>query len=278
MDHISLSPAKINLFLKVLSRRPDGYHNIASMVEPISLYDIIHITEDAGDRVIVEDDRGLLPQGQENTVYRAIMLVKERFKVALGVKVFIEKRIPVGAGLGGGSGNAATVMKELVRLWRLSASLPELMEMGKEIGADVPLFLYGKPCIMRGIGDKISPCELPLLWYLIVYPNFFLSTKEVYGRLKIVLTKGENEGKVCAKYTTAHDVAFGLENDLEEVAIAIHPEIRSIKERLKQAGAIGSLMSGSGSSVFGIFADQEGAQKGLPSVKDLGNVFIAHSL
>jgi 4-diphosphocytidyl-2-C-methyl-D-erythritol kinase len=278
LEHISLSPAKINLFLKVLSKRPDGYHNIVSLVDLVSLCDVLHIEEDSRDRVIVEDDRGLLPQGPENTVYRAIMLLKERFKVALGVRVVIEKRIPIGAGLGGGSGNAATVMKELSRIWHLSLSLPELVDLGKNIGADVPLFLYGKACVMRGIGERVTPFELPFLWYVIVYPHLFLSTKEVYGRLKIVLTKGENDVKVSKKLTTALEVACFLENDLEEVAIAIFPEIKAIKERLKQAGAIGSLMSGSGSSVFGIFADEGGAQKALSSVKDLGSVFIVHSI
>ena len=161
MDHTSLSPAKVNLLLKVVSKRPDGYHNLVSIVDLVSIYDVIHFKEIPGDSVIVKDSADSLPEGTGNTIYRAAMLLKETFGVSRGVEIFVEKNIPQGSGLGGGSSNAATVMKELVRLWELPIEMPELLQLGRSIGADVPLFLYGKPCVMRGVGDRLTPIELP---------------------------------------------------------------------------------------------------------------------
>jgi 4-diphosphocytidyl-2-C-methyl-D-erythritol kinase len=278
MEHVFLSPAKVNLFLKVVSRRPDGYHNLVSLVDPISLYDVLHVEEEPTDRVIIEDDCNVLPQGPGNTIYRAIMALKERYGVKRGVRVMVEKKIPIGAGLGGPSSNAAVVIREMSRLWGLRASFEDLVALGKLVGADVPLFLYGKPCIMRGIGDIITPAQVPFLWYVIVYPRFVLHTKEVYEGLKIVLTRSENDINLSDTFSSVSDIADLLENDLEPVAFRQCPGIKSIKERLLQAGALGSLMSGSGSSVFGVFENEGGAREASQRVRDLGSVFIAHSI
>jgi 4-diphosphocytidyl-2-C-methyl-D-erythritol kinase len=276
--HVSLSPAKVNLLLKVVSKRPDGYHNLVSIVDLVSLYDRMHIRIIPDGGVVVRDTAGLSPDGQENTVYRAIMLLRERFRQTSGVEVQIEKGIPMGAGLGGGSGDAATVMKALVRLWDLPVTLPELMDLGSRIGADVPLFIFGGPCVLRGIGERVSPVSLPSLWYVIVYPNVALSTKDVYSGLRNLLTKGENEVRFSKDFSTPLDVANVLENDLEEVALLKCPQIKTIKERLIKAGAVGSLMSGSGSAVFGIFRDEKEAREGLAEVGDLGSVFAVRSV
>jgi 4-diphosphocytidyl-2-C-methyl-D-erythritol kinase len=277
MEHIFLSPAKVNLFLKVVSKRPDGYHNLVSLVDIISLHDIIHIYEEPTDSVIVEDDRNLLPTGSANTIYRAIMALKEGYGVKHGVRVMVEKKIPIGAGLGGPSSNAAVIIREMARLWRLEATFEDLVAIGKLVGADVPLFMYGKPCIIKGIGDRITPAQLPFLWYVIVYPRVVLRTKEVYEGLRIVLTKSENDINLSDKFNAVSDIADLLENDLEQAAFRQCPGIKSIKERLLQAGALGSLMSGSGSSVFGLFESEGGAREASRKVRDLGSVFIAHS-
>lgn len=278
MEQPVLSPAKVNLFLKVTSKRPDGYHNLVSVVDIISIYDVIRMQEARGGEVVVRDDRGLLPHGAANTIYRAIMLIKERYGVRAGMVVDVEKRIPIGSGLGGGSGNAAVVMKELVRLWDLPGDASELAKLGRQVGADVPLFLYGKPCVMRGVGERISPIDLPVIWYIVVYPDAVVSTRDVYDSLRIVLTRDENEVRFCAKFARVRDVANVLENDLEEVAFAMCPQIKTIKEGLKKAGALGSLMTGSGSAVFGVFEDEKGARNALGEVEGLGSVFIAHSV
>jgi len=278
MKHTILSPAKVNLFLKVVSKRPDGYHNIVSVVDIISLFDVIHIEEIPEDRIIIKDDKGILPQGMANTMCRSVVALKERFKISSGVSIYIEKHIPIGSGLGGPSSNAATVLRELIKLWKISVSATELNEIGSSIGADVPLFLYGKPCIMRGIGDEVSPIELPNLWYLIIYPNMSVSTRRVYEGLKIVLTKKQNDIKLVAKFNNAREVYAILENDLEKVGILLCPVIQTIKDRLIEAGAGGTLMSGSGSSVFGIFEDEEGTKRAFASLAGMGKIFMARSL
>lgn len=278
MTHTVLSPAKVNLFLKVVSKRPDGYHNIVSIVDIISVFDVIHIEEIPDDVIIIEDDKDILPKDAANTMYRAAVALKERFKINRGVRVFVEKNIPIGSGLGGPSSNAATVLKELARIWKVQINEAELNNIGKGIGADVPLFLYGNACIMRGIGNKISPVELPSLWYLIIYPNISISTRRVYEGLKIVLTKKQNDIKLVAKFSGTREVSAILENDLERIGILLCPIIKTIKDRLIESGASGTLMSGSGSSVFGIFENEEGAKQASASLTNMGKIFIARSV
>jgi 4-diphosphocytidyl-2-C-methyl-D-erythritol kinase len=277
-ERVLLSPAKVNLYLKVVGKRPDGYHELVSVVDVISLYDVLRVSSGGDGEVAVRDDKGLLPGGQANTIYRAIMLLRERCGRPDGVSVEVEKRIPLGSGLGGGSGNAATVMKDLARAWGLSLTPDELSGLGRQVGADVPLFLYGKSCIMRGVGERITPIDLPEIWYVVVYPGVAISTAEVYRGLRIVLTNSENDVKFSGKFSKVADVADILENDLEAVAISICPEIKTIKEQLRGSGALGSLMSGSGSAVFGVFEDETGARKASEEVGSLGSVFIAHSV
>jgi len=272
------SPAKVNLFLKVINKREDGYHNIISIVDIISIFDRITIKEVDDDNVIVNDNKGILPVGRANTLFKAATLIKERYNIKNGIEIFIEKNIPIGSGLGGPSSNAVAVIKGLVKLWNINAEEVELYNIAKKIGADCPLFLYGRHCIMKGVGELISPLRLPKLFYVIVYPKRPISTKDVYESLKIVLTKKENDIKLSVNFKSVHDVVNVLHNDLEKAAIAMFPDIIRIKERLLQAGAMGSIMSGSGSSVFGIFENSAKAEKAVPGVCDLGNIFTAESI
>jgi 4-diphosphocytidyl-2-C-methyl-D-erythritol kinase len=276
MSDTYLSPAKVNLLLKVLRKRPDGYHDIVSIVDIISLKDVLRVEEVPEDTVIVEDDKHLLPSGPVNTVYRAAMLLKETYHIKRGVRLFVEKKIPIGAGLGGPSSNAATTLNALVNLWSLSVSPAEIFDIGSKIGADVPLFLYAKSCIMKGIGEQITPVKIPYIWYVIIYPGIILHTKDVYGGLKIPLTLTQNDITLSGQLDTVFDVARMLDNDLEKVALFLHPEIETLKERLQEAGAIGSLMSGSGSSVFGVFENEPDARVAAEKVSDLGSVFVVH--
>jgi 4-diphosphocytidyl-2-C-methyl-D-erythritol kinase len=264
--------------LKVLSKREDGYHNLFSVVDVISLYDILHIKEEPSGKVIVKDDRGLLPEGEQNTVFRAATLLRKQYGITRGVKIFIEKNIPIGSGLGGPSSNAATTLKALNMMWELQINDDVLMGLGAEIGADVPLFIHGGSCLMEGIGERITPVSLPRLWYLVVYPDTILSTAEVYKRLKIVLTKGENDIKLTGNLATAYDVSRILENDLEKVGTLICPTIKNVKARLMDSGSVGALMSGSGSSVFGIFENEEKARNALKSLEGMGSLFVTHSI
>ncbi len=276
---VVLSPAKVNLYLKVLSRRPDGYHNLQSLVDIISLSDIIHIEDIPGNEIILEDDRNVLPRGEGNTVFRAVRALKETTGVRRGIRIFIEKKIPIGSGLGGPSSNAAAVLKELNSHWELGITKEELNAIGGRIGADVPLFLHGRPCIMEGIGDIINPVVLPHMWYVIVYPNVSISTKAVYEGLRIVLTKEHNDIKLMGNFSNPGEIARILENDLEQAAIKMCPQVQSIKDVLKGTGALGSLMSGSGSSVFAVFDNEEEARlASLSAINEMWTVFIAHSV
>ena len=270
--------AKVNLFLKVLGRRADGYHNLVSLVDVVSLADTLHIEEQPKDLVTVDDDLGVLPVGAPNTIYRAAMLLKDIYHVTTGVHVLVEKRIPIGAGLGGPSSDAAATLKALTEAWNLPIEPERLRELGARIGADVPLFLYGTSCIMRGVGERITPLALPRVWYVIVYPGIVLHTKDVYENLKISLTSVQNDITLSWKFDTVFDLARILQNDLERSAFSLCPEIQTVKERLRKAGAIGSLMSGSGSSVFGVFENEADARVASEKVRDLGNVFVVHSV
>jgi 4-diphosphocytidyl-2-C-methyl-D-erythritol kinase len=272
-----LSPAKVNLFLKVLGKRPDGYHDLVSIVDIISLNDVLQVEEVPEDIVIVEDERHLLPSGPANTIYRAAMLLKETYHVERGVRISVKKEIPIGAGLGGPSSNAATALNALVNLWNLPINSLGLTDLGSKIGADVPLFLYGKSCVMKGVGERITPIKIPCIWYVIIYPGIILHTKDVYGGLKIPLTLAQNDITLSGQLDTVFDVARMLKNDLEKVAFSLHPEIETLKERLQEAGAIGSLMSGSGSSVFGVFENEPDARVAAEKVSDSGSVFVVHS-
>ncbi len=273
------SPAKVNLYLKVLSRRPDGYHNLQSLVDIISLADIIHIEDIPGNDIVLDDDKGILPKGNGNTVFRAVQMLKESARLERGVRIFIEKRIPIGAGLGGPSSNAAIVLKELNTRWGIGLGAKELNAIGSRIGADVPLFLNGTSCVMEGTGDIISQVELPCLWYVIVYPDVSISTKAVYEGLRIVLTKERNDIKLMGNFSNPREIAGILENDLERVAVKICPQIEIIKDALEGTTALGSLMSGSGSSVFAIFDSEEDAYRAsLSAINEMGTVFVAHSV
>jgi 4-diphosphocytidyl-2-C-methyl-D-erythritol kinase len=162
-------------------------------------------------------------------------------------------------------------------MWGISITDEEFVDLGRSIGADVPLFLYGKPCIMEGIGDIITPIKLPLLWYLIVYPELVLSTKEAYGKLKIELTNNENNIKLMGNFRNIGDIAGSLENDLEQVGMTMCPQIKTIKDILMEAGALGALMSGSGSSVFGVFRNERDVEKASGFVQNMGSIFKSHS-
>jgi len=273
-----LAPAKVNLFLKVLWKRDDGYHEIMSLVDIISIFDLIRITFTDENEIVVKRISGEMPEGKENIIYRAVKLLKDKYGIKKGVTVEVKKRIPLGAGLGGASSDAATVIRALTEIWALRVPDSELMEIGKNLGADVPLFLHGNPCVIRGIGEKIEPINLPSIWYVVIYPGVEISTREVYGHLKIVLTKRENDIKLSCNFNSLDEIVSALENDLEETAASICPQIKRLKEMLILHGAKGALMSGSGSSVFGCFESKEKAERAAKNLLSYGRVFVARSI
>ena len=254
-----LSPAKINLFLHVSGKRPDGYHDIVSLMCRVSLNDVISF-DFSGDKTSVTCSDSEIPCDERNHALKAANLFFGKSGKSRAVRIHIEKNIPSGAGLGGGSSNAASVLSSLNERFGYPFYDDELMAMGLEIGADVPFFLFKKPALATGIGEKLKsyPLKLPYK-ILILYPGFYVLTREIYDNLNLRLTNCKNKLK---KLALVQDFdAKLLCNDLESAAVSKYPEINEAKAAVLKQGAAGVLMSGSGSSVFGLFPDDDSAKK-----------------
>ncbi|MCP5468229.1 MAG: 4-(cytidine 5'-diphospho)-2-C-methyl-D-erythritol kinase [Deltaproteobacteria bacterium] len=250
------APAKLNLRLDVLGKRPDGYHNILSLMDRINIEDEIHlkIVEKGIEVKCSHED---VPCDDENTAFKALKEILAYSSRNVGIEVEIHKNIPIAAGMGGGSSDAAAVIKGVNELLKLKLNDDKLMKIGAKVGADVPFFLFGAPAYAQGIGDKLSPIEhIPKLYFLIINPGIKVSTKAVYQKiLEDHYSKTRFEDLPIA-YRTKKDVVKILNNDLELVTIKEFPIIGEIKGELMKNGAIGSQMTGSGSTVFGIFSDK----------------------
>ncbi|MBI5643387.1 MAG: 4-(cytidine 5'-diphospho)-2-C-methyl-D-erythritol kinase [Deltaproteobacteria bacterium] len=277
------SPAKINLFLRVLRKRLDGYHDISSLMQPVGLYDNITIDVEDGDGIAVSCSKPELPADPSNLAHRAADLFLTRLNLKKHVRIFIEKNIPIGAGLGGGSSNAAAVIMGLNEALKTGLKDGEMMGMGAALGSDVPFFILKGPAFAEGRGEKLEKTVLPKLPYVLVNPGFQVSTAWVYNNLDLTKKTEDNNLSYSKKaFITAKDLRDCLVNDLEDVTLKKHPVISNLKNALIKAGAIGSLMSGSGPTVFGIFNDMSGAEAACKSLKDSlpeGNsVFLAPGL
>jgi len=255
------SPAKINLFIGVTGKRKDGYHDLETIMCRIGLYDRMVITFGVEKTSLTCSDPDV-PENSDNLALRAADLFFREARLKKGlqrenISISIFKHIPVGGGLGGGSGNAASTLSALNRRHGNLFSLNELMKMGASIGADVPFFIYKKPAFATGAGDRLQPFDRFFASYvLVIYPGFSLSTAMIFKKLNLGLTKCKQNDKnyFCVKkrwFNVPHDLC----NDLETVAEVLCPEIEAMKKELLNQGASGSLMSGSGSCVFGLFSD-----------------------
>ena len=250
-----LSPAKINLFLQVTGKRPDGYHGLFTLMCCVDLCDTI-VLQFGLKNIRIESSNSQIPLDDTNLAHRAAAVFFKALNVNDGLKIFIDKSIPVAAGLGGGSSNAASVLKGLNQHYGYPFSRNELMSMGLGLGADVPFFLFGKPALASGIGEKLEPYPGSLPFQIVVvYPGFEVSTREVFQNLNLGLTKCEKKFKELFSIKIGFDPGVHLCNDLEIVTASEYPVITSIKEQLLIRGALGALMSGSGPTVFGLFSD-----------------------
>jgi len=254
-----LSPAKINLFLHITGKRPDGYHDLVTVMCCVSLYDTIFLATRVK-KTTVSCSNPEVPEDETNIAFKAADLFFNRLNSQEGVKITIKKEIPVAAGLGGGSSNAAAVFLGLNRSYGYPFSLDDLMAMGTSIGADIPFFLFGKPVLAKGIGEKLEVLNgLSSYKVLLVYPGFGISTAEIYKKFDFGLTKCKKKLKQSLLKNYIFDASYDLCNDLETVVIPKYPDILAAKEALLNHGALGALMSGSGSTVFGLFSDHDKA-------------------
>lgn len=264
------APAKINLTLCIGRRRPDGFHDLESLFQAVGVYDQVTLegTDDGEIRVTASDAR--IPCDERNTAFRAARLLRDRHAAGRGVRIHLEKRIPSEAGLGGGSSDAAAVLRGLNRLWALELPAGELAELGAGVGSDVPFFVYGGCALVRGRGEQVEPLAGSAFgWVVLVKPAFGVSTARAYAEL--AARRAGAPPPDCAPATAAMRAALesgsaaavgrALVNDLEAPAAAMHPEIEQLKQELLDAGATGALLSGSGSTVFGVFATEEGARQ-----------------
>ncbi len=270
------APAKINLRLRVVGRRDDGYHLIDTILAPVSLYDEVEITRARpvgatnaiSRRLIVTCDSPDVPEGAKNIAYQAAQLMIRSGAIKETVTIHIRKRIPVGAGLGGGSSDAAATLIGLNRLFDVGYSPRKLKTLASLLGADVPFFIHGRPARARGIGERLSPIpQLPQLSALILYPGFPVATAWVYRQLRIKLTKPDANTSITTLIKKPIDFGKLLVNDLEMVTLARYPRIVHLKAKLLAEGAEGALMSGSGSAVFGLFTSRNRAKQALGKLR-----------
>ena len=264
-----LAPAKINLFLHITAKRPDGYHDIFSLMQPVSLYDEVEIEVNTDGGIVVEADVPGVPNGPGNLAYRAARLFLDESGIESGVKISIRKRIPHGAGLGGGSSDAATVLSALNGLLDAGFSIEKLMALGAELGSDVPFFMLKTAAIASGRGTELTSVKLPSYQYVLINPGFGVSTEWAYSNF--ILTNRVEDNTLFYSEDTSIDLPWltrSLYNDLESVTAPVHPQIDVIKEVLLNAGAEGALMSGSGPTLFGLFSDRTAALKATASLKE----------
>lgn len=255
--------AKINLTLDVLGRRPDGYHQVETVMQSIALHDCLEFVSQATGLVLTVSDR-TLSSGADNLVYRAALLLQKRTNTKRGVLIRLNKQIPVAAGLGGGSADAAATLKALNTLWELHLSEEELLALGAELGSDIPFCLKGGTALASGRGEQLTPlAPAPRLGLVLVKPSFPVSTAAVYQAYD-ALPAGENPSTIAMAQAIREQSLAGvvqnLANMLESATISMHPEIAEIKERLLVAGALGVLMAGSGPTVFAVTAGVQEAQ------------------
>ncbi len=255
-----LAPAKINLCLHVVSKRPDDYHNLAMLMQQVALYDKVTVRLFAGSEVTVDCPGLDLPPGADNLAARAARSLFDYVGADMGAKITINKAIPAAAGLGGGSSDAAAVLMLLDDLLDLHLPCHELMQLGVRLGADVPFFLFRKTAWATGVGDVLRAWPgLPPLWLVLVNPGIAVSTAWVFQNLR--LTRLRSEDKIRRFPVRIEEVVRLLHNDLEKVTCQRYPIVEEIKARLLAVGAAGTLMSGSGPTVFGVFGTQAAAEK-----------------
>lgn len=264
---------KINLGLDVLRKRTDGYHEVRMIMQTVGIYDKIELIWQEKPGITLETNLYYLPTNENNLVYKAADLLMKEFKIAGGVHINLKKFIPVSAGMAGGSSDAAVVLTGINKMMGLGLSRQQLMERGVKIGADVPYCIMRGTALAEGIGEALTHLPpVPGCQVLIAKPGISVSTKFVYGNLHVDSLKKEQHPDIdgmieAVRHKDIYGIARRLGNVLETVTIPAYPVIREIKDVMMEYGAIGSLMSGSGPTVFGLFTDKKAAEKAYEELR-----------
>lgn len=262
-----VSQAKVNLILRILDRRPDGYHNLWSLMQTVGLADTLTIALDPDSTdVHVTCTHPDVPLGPANLVYRAAQAVFDRAGIRTGVRIVLEKHIPMGAGLGGGSSNAAATVVGLVRLLDLRWTAAEMADATHLLGSDVPFFFYAPTAVVTGRGETVRPLRVAgQRWLLLVNPGFGVETAWAYRTLAAGRTQAppvpEGLRALGATGVEWRQIASLMGNDFEDVVFPHHPMLKTLKERLREAGAESAFLSGTGATVFGVFPSLEAAER-----------------
>ena len=264
MELIEKAPAKINLGLDVLYKRPDEYHELEMVMSSVDLADHLFFEEIPEDRIIVETNKAFLPVDQRNNVYQAATLLKNKYHIKKGVKIFVKKNVPVAAGLGGGSTDCAAALRGINQLWNLGCSLEELAEIGLEVGTDVPYCVYGNTAFVGGKGEVVQVLpSMPQCWVILVKPKMSVSTRTVFKEVDAQKIQHQNIPRLveAIQQQDYHTMIQYMGNSLEDVTGKRHPIIHQIKERMLKYGADAALMSGSGPTVFALCQHYSRAQR-----------------
>ena len=277
MESITLQAyAKINLGLDVIRKRRDGYHEVKMIMQNISLSDTLDLRKATGSEIelcsATGEDVPEVPMNADNLIYKAIQMLKDEFQIKEGVHAILTKRIPVAAGMAGGSTDAAAALKGMNQLFELGLSEQELCERGVKLGADIPYCIMGGTALSEGIGEKLTALpEIPDCWILIAKPPIAVSTGFVYGNLKVkeLAEHPDIDGMVEAiKSRDLGGIVDRMGNVLEKVTIEEYPVIEQIKNVMKEQGALNAMMSGSGPTVFGLYETKEKARKAAAKIRE----------
>ena len=269
MEIIEKAPAKINLGLDVLGKRADGYHELEMVMSSVDLADRL-IMEELEDKIIIETNKAFLPIDKRNNVYQAASIVKKRYGINKGILIRITKNIPVAAGLGGGSTDCAAALRGMDRLWQLGLTMPELIDIGMEVGTDVPYCIYGTTAFISGKGEKVTPLRpMPQCWVVLVKPRLSVSTGKIFQEVDLDQLHHpdiqELSDAILAEDYQRMIAAMG--NSLESITIPKHPVVQQIKERMMKYGADVALMTGSGPTVFALCQKYSRAQRVYNALK-----------
>lgn len=271
MDKLQLKAyGKINLGLDVIRKRPDGYHDLDMIMQMVDVYDDIIIEKKAGEEIVVKADAAVLSNGKDNLAYMAAKMLFDEFGIKSGVEITIHKRIPIAGGMAGGSSDCATTLIGINEMFNLGLSKQQLMERGVKLGADVPYCVLGGTAIARGIGEVLTSLPTPPQCHVIIAkPPISVSTAYVYGHIRpdeITKRPDIEQMTLAIKEQDLNKLSDLLYNVMEEVTVSEYPVIEKLKSIMLENGALNSIMSGSGPTVFGLFDDREKAQAAMKAL------------
>lgn len=259
------APAKINLSLDVLRKRKNAeYHDVEMVMTTVDLADRLEITSLEEDKIEIELESRYVPNDERNLAYRAAKAFKDKYKITKGVHIKIDKNIPVSAGLGGGTTDAAAVIRGLNRLWSMDLDFSELVQIAVQCGSDTPFSLYGKTALVKGFGEIIEELPSPPpCWVVLAKPDIGVSTRKIFEHVVVEkLSHPNNEALVRALYDQDFEgICKNIGNSLEEITASLHPEVMRIKRTMERLGAPGVLMSGTGPTVYGLVEQQNKAKQ-----------------